>query len=184
MFRDGSRIYYTTGYGGDHTIEKNRPMKSSEEIEKLRHELFLLKLHLRNCKNFNETEAQRKAKETKVKQLERKIFELSQPQCRKVKKHYKKLPPEKIKAFVLKKIDEAKQAGVNWITVEDIAAQLQVKSHFVKRVFQMLNMEGILHQAHHHIPHDSNRDPWCIGGYSGWAANIYYLRDKEDEVDE
>lgn len=182
MFRDGSTIYYTTGYGGSHTIEQNRPLKSSEEIKKIQHKLFLIRLGLRNSKNLHKTDAQIAADQQEIKRLEHKIFELSnQPQCHKIKKRYKKLPPEKIKDFVLKKIEEAKNAGVGWITVEDIAAQLQVKPHFVKQVFQKLNVEGILDQAYHHIPHDSNRDPWCIGGYSGWASNIYYIRDKNME---
>ena len=181
MFRDGNTIYYTDGYGGCHTKESQRPLKSAEEIEKIRHEMFLIQLSLRNSKNLHATDAQIAAKQNRLKQLERKIFDLSQPQCHKIKKRYKKLPPEKIKAFVLKKIDEAKAHGAWFITVEDIAAQLQVKPHFVKQVFQKLNVEGVLHQASHHIPHDSNRDPMCNGTYSGWLANIYSFVEKDDE---
>lgn len=184
MFRDGNRIYHTDGYGGNHTIETQRPLKSSEEIEKLKHQAFLIQLSLRNSKNLHKTDAQIAADEHELKKIQRRIFELSLPQCHKIKKRYKKLPPEKIKAFVLKKIEEAKQAGEKWVTVEDIAAQLQVKPHFVKQVFQKLNVEGILHQPTHRIPHDSNRDPMCNGTYSGWLANLYSIRDKEAEFEE
>lgn len=183
MFRDGDQINYTEGSGGNHTIMINRPQKTSEEIKQIKHKITMLKLFLRNVNRKNFTEAQILSKEAELRNLERRLENLSQPQCHKIKKTYKKLPPSKIKEFVLKEIEAAKEKGIHFITAEDIAYQLNVKPHFVKRVLQELNVEGILYQPDHRIPHDSNRDPWCMGGYSGWLADIYRFREEEDDDD-
>ena len=82
---------------------------------------------------------------------------------------------------MLEIIEAAKANGQSFVTAEDIAHKLNVKTHCVKQVLQQLNIEGILHQPTHQIPHDSNRDPMCNGTYSGWMANIYYFRTKENE---
>lgn len=79
----------------------------------------------------------------------------------------------------------------NRFTAEEIAAHLQVKTHFVKQVLHKLNLEGIVSQPIHKAPHDSKRDyTWGSGfrkgkcsdfknpnGDSSWAADIYvYLK--------
>lgn len=181
MFREGNQISYTGGSGGNHTVFINRPLKTSEEIKQLKHKISMLRLFLRNVNRKMFTEAQILSKEAELRNLERRLELLQQPQCHKIKKTYKKLPPSKIKEFVLKQIELAKKNGNYFITAEDIAYQLNVKPHFVKRVLQELNVEGILHQPEHHIPHDSNRDSWCMGGYSGWSADIYRFREDNDD---
>ncbi len=181
MFRDGNQINYTGGNGGNHTIFINRPQKTSEEVKQIKHKISMLNLFLRNVNRKMFTEAQILSKEAELRNLERRLEMLQQPQCHKIKKTYKKLPPAKIKEFVLKQIEIAKEKGNHFITAEDIAYQLNVKPHFVKRVLQELNVEGVLHQPDHRIPHDSNRDPWCLDGYSGWSADIYRFVEKEDE---
>lgn len=180
MFRDGNQICYTAGCGGNHTKFINRPQKTSEEIKQLKHKISMLKLFLRNVNRKMFTEAQILSKEAELRNLERRLESLSYPQCHKIKRTYKKLPPSKIKEFVLKQIEIAKENGVYFITAEDIAYQLNVKPHFVKRVLQELNIEGVLYQPEHRIPHDSNRDPWCMGGYSGWLADIYRFREVDN----
>lgn len=180
MFREGNQINYTDGNGGNHIIFIDRPLKTSEEIEQLKHEIFMIKLFLKNVNRTHFTDGQILGKEAELQNLERRLELLQQPQCHKIKKTYKKLPPSKIKEFVLRQIEIAKENGVYFITAEDIAYQLNVKPHFVKRVLQELNIEGVLYQPEHHVPHDSNRDTWCIGGYSGWSADIYRFRMTED----
>lgn len=178
MFRTGHTITLKKGQ----TVTLERSLKNSEQIKKLQHKMQMIDFILQHSQN--RTDAQIVADSQEYERLAREIQKLSQPKCHKVQKRYKKMPPEKIRAFVLKKIEEAKQAGVLWIMVEDIADELQVKPHFVKQVFQKLNAEGILHQPIKRIPHDSNRDPMCGGSYSGWMSNLYPIRNKELEDDE
>lgn len=178
MFRTGHTIVLKKGQ----TVTLERPLKNSEQIQQLRHKMWMIGLKMKHSQN--RTDAQIAADRQEYEQLARKIQQLSQPKCHKVQKRYKKMSPDKIRAFVLKKIEEAKQEGALWIMVEDIADELQVKPHFVKQVFQKLNAEGILHQPIKRIPHDSNRDPMCGGSYSGWMSNLYPIRNKELEDDE
>lgn len=179
MFRDGSTIYKTNGYGGDHTISVSRPLKAAEKAKQIRSRIATRKF-LSSSATLSTKEKKQYAHE--IAKLERELQTL--PKQHKVKRTYKKLTPEKIRTYVLQTIEAAKAKNINWITAEDIAHQLQVKPHFVKQVLQQLNIEGILHQPHHHIPHDSNREPYSFGGYSGWAADIYYFReDNEEEED-
>ena len=179
MFREGNTINNTVGYGGNHTISVSRPLKAAEKAKQIRSRIATRKF-LSSDKTLSEKEQQKYAHE--IGKLERELQTL--PQQHKVKRTYKKVAPEKIRAYVLQTIETAKYKIVNWITAEDIAHHLQVKPHFVKQVLQQLNIEGVLHQPQHHIPHDSSREPYGFGGYSGWAADIYYFRQKEEEDDE
>ena len=179
MFREGSVIHNTVGYGGDHTISVNRPLKASEKAKQIRSRIASRKF-LSSSAVLNDKEKKQYAHE--IDKLERELQAL--PKQHKVKRTYKKLAPEKIRTYVLQTIETAKANNINWITAEDIAHQLCVKPHFVKQVLQQLNIEGVLHQPHHHIPHDSNREPYGFGGYSGWAADIYYFRQEEEDDEE
>lgn len=179
MFREGSVIHNTVGYGGDHTISVSRPPKASEKAKQIRSRIASRKF-LYSSSALSDKEKKQYAHE--IAKLERELQAL--PKQHKVKRTYKKLTPEKIRTYVLQTIETAKSEDINWITAEDIAHQLQVKPHFVKQVLQQLNVEGVVHQSHHHIPHDSNREPYGFGGYSGWAANIYYFREKYEEEEE
>lgn len=178
MFRDGSTINLTNGDGGNHTISVIRPLKASEKAKEIRSRIATRKF-LSTDKTLTAKEKNKYAHE--IDKLERELQ--TPPKQHKVKRTYKKVAPEKICAYVLQTIETAKAKNINWITAEDIAHQLRVKPHFVKQVLQQLNIDGILHQPHHHIPHDSNREPYGFGGYSGWAADIYYFR-QEEEGDE
>jgi hypothetical protein len=153
-------------------------LKASEKAKQIQQRIATRKLLSRGPALTNK---EKKQYAHEIAKLERELQTL--PKQHKVKRTYKKLTPEKIRAYVLQTIETAKSNGVNWITAEDIAHQLQVKPHAVKQVLQQLNIDGVLHQPHHHIPHDSNREPYGFGGYSGWAADIYYFR-QEEEGDE
>ena len=58
------------------------------------------------------------------------------------------------------------------IRKEDIAGRLKVKIEFVERALQVLNIEGMVSQPEHGIPHDCDRDR-IFGGVSAWCADIY-----------
>lgn len=178
MFREGNMIYHTAGYGGDHTLSVSRPLKTSEKAKQIRARIASRKF-LSSSSALSNNEKKQYAHE--IAKLERELQTLSKQH--KVKRTYKKVAPEKIRAYVLQTIEAAKAKNINWITAEDIAHQLRVKPHYVKQVLQQLNIEGVLQQPHHHIPHDSNREPYGFGGYSGWSADIYYFRQKEEDED-
>ena len=173
MFRDENHIYHTKGYGGNHTIECIRPPKLSERRRKLQRSLATEKMFLRHVKDCSKKESEERKR--RIESLERQLTVLPQTMSHKTKRTYKKMSLEKIKEYALEKIEEAKKNNVSFIVAEDVAYHLNVKPHFVKQVFQQLNLEGVLSQPSHHIPHDSNRDPMCNGTYSGWSADIYYI---------
>ena len=175
MFRDEYSIFYTNGIGGKHTETLTRPTKISQLKKELNEQIRISRAPHVHGELKNRMSARIRKTEMQINQC---------PKCHKVKRTYKKLSSDKIREYTLKRIDEAKSKGVWFITAEDIAHQLGVRVHFVKQVFQQLNIDGILHKPQHHIPHDSNRDPMCNGYYSGWAADIYSFRSKEDDDDE
>jgi hypothetical protein len=183
MFREGNEIHYTTGMGGNHTKKMVRPLKTSEKKKELQKKISRCKFQLKYA-GQNISEKQKDADCKELKKLERQLANLTTGCNHKIKKTYKKMSLVDIEKYSLQKIEEANLNGVRFVTAEDIAHQLNVKPHFVKQVFQKLNTMGVLDQPQHHIPHDSNRDPWCSGrGYSGWSADIYWIsvHDEEDE---
>lgn len=129
--------------------------------------------HLKECIK-KETQELREAKD--------KLYELQktqQPSHKFLKRTFKKRSKEWIKTEVLKIIEEAKKADKWFLHKEDVARRLNVKECFVEQVFMELNREGILSQASHRPMHDCSRDynAWG-GGFSGWAGDIYSIREK------
>ena len=177
MFRDGGTIYVN---GEQYT----RIPKSSETIKNIQEEISRLKFFLKHAKFATEKELV--AKHKRLGKLERELSNLSEsPRCHKTIKTYKKMSPKKIRAYVLQRIEEYKKENAIYISAENIAFELKVKPHFVHQVFQKLNIEGVLSQPRHHIPHDSDRDPWCNGTYSGWQSDVYAIHyDMEEEENE
>ena len=167
MFRDGNMIYID-----DKTFQ--RIPKTSELIKKTQEEISNIRFFLAHAKWA--TEKQLTEKRNRLGKLERQLAVLlEKPKNHKTIKTYKKLSPEKIRTYALQRIEEYKKENYVYISAENIAHELRVKPHFVKQVFQQLNIEGVLSQPRHHIPHDSNRDPWCNGYYSGWQADVYAI---------
>lgn len=167
MFRDGSIIYIN---GAQYA----RMPKSSETIKNIQEEISRIKFFLKHAKFASEEELAMKRK--RLGKLERELASLSEtPRTHKTIKTYKKMSPEKIRAYALKRIEEYKKENFIYISAENIAFELGVKPHFVHQVFQRLNVEGILSQPRHRIPHDSDRDPMCNGTYSGWQADVYAI---------
>ena len=167
MFRDGNMICID-----DKTFQ--RIPKTSEMIKVLQEEIERLKFFISHAKFASEEQLAQKRK--RLGKLERQLASLLEtPRSHKIIKTYKKMSPEKIRAYAFQRIEEYKKDNAIYISAENIAHQLRVKPHFVKQVFQQLNVEGILSQPRHHIPHDSDRDPWCNGYYSGWQADLYAI---------
>lgn len=185
MFRDHSIVYNINQGETSHTISYARSKKKSEMISDIRRKIAVCNARLQNkFGNFTKEELVKIGSEKR--RLQRELESL-ETRCvsHKVKRTYKKVLPEKIKAYVLKEIEFAKQNGRNWIFAEDIARIFQVKTHDVKQVLQQLNIEGILHQPTHRPLHDCSRDrPWGFKGYSGWMADIYYFRQNDEESEE
>lgn len=97
-----------------------------------------------------------------------------------LKRKIKRRSNLQIKQMILEIIKDAKEKNLIYLTKEDIARCLQVKEKQVEQVFMELNREGILSQAIHHAPHDSNRDPWGFDGNKWWASDLYMILDKKE----
>lgn len=188
MFRDERHVYHVAdGVGGNHTEEVLRPMKNNEKIESMKNQIFWFTNTINRLRRA-EKNGENHAKE--ISKLEHKILilrcdikriEEERPQAASLKPSFKSMKPEKIEAYVRSAIEDAKQRDVSFINAEDIAYCLHVKTHYVKQIFDKLNKEGVLSQPVHHIPHDCDRDPFCGPGYNGWAADIYYILNKEEK---
>lgn len=175
MFRDGNTIYIN---GHQYT----RIPKTSELIKAKQEEIARIKFFLTHAKWA--TEQQMEEKRKRLGKLERQLEKLLEaPRTHKTLKTYKKLSLEKIRAYALQRIEEHKKERAIYISAENIAFELNVKPHFVHQVFQKLNVEGVLSQPRHHIPHDSDRDPMCNGTYSGWQSDIYGIHYDMEEAE-
>ena len=58
-------------------------------------------------------------------------------------------------------------------SAEGLANHLDADLAVTKHALHVLNLEGIVDRPSHSILHDSNRDPWNGGSFTGWQANIY-----------
>lgn len=175
MFRDGQTIYINGQ-------QYNRIPKTSETVKKMQEEITRIKFFLTHAKFASKEVMEEKRK--RLGKLERQLASLPEaPRSHKTIKTYKKMSPEKIKAYALQRIEEHKKENAIYISADNIAFELRVKPHFVHQVFQKLNVEGILSQPRHHIPHDSNRDPWCNGAYSGWQSDLYAIHYDREEAE-
>lgn len=69
------------------------------------------------------------------------------------------------------------------VTKEDMARMFQVAEHAVEQVFHWLNREGVLSQRRPAYAHDTNRNSLFPGSPSGWASDVYAIRDRERATD-
>lgn len=102
--------------------------------------------------------------------------------------HKHKYPTKKYKHEVLKKlILEAIESEENdSICVEDYAIRFKAKQGQVFAVFQELIRERIISGKVRRYAYDTNRNPRFYGGASGWASNLYYIKEnkKEENIEE
>lgn len=82
----------------------------------------------------------------------------------------RKLSSGKILSYCEKAIADSVNAGISFITAEDIARQLDTHVYLVKQCFMDLNHKGILSQPVHGHLHDCFRPE-----DSGWTADVYYI---------
>jgi ribosomal protein S25 len=160
-----------------------RPDKLSAIRKELRSKISMCQMRLKHAGPYESTEFLDKTRKDLGK-YQRQLENLPDEKPHKIKRTYKKLSQEKIREYVLDQIEKSKIKEELYITADDIAHQLNVKTHFVKQVFQQLNVEGVLSQPIHHAPHDSNRDPWGFPNCKGWMADLYrinYPDEKEEE---
>ena len=163
-------------------IEIKRPKKLSAVRKELKQKIAGCRIQLRCAGPGVPANVLEKTRKDLAK-YERQMANLQTEKTHKIKKTYKKIPQDKIREYALDQIEKAKAKNEIYIMADDIAHQLNVKTHFVKQVFQQLNVEGILSQPIHHAPHDSNRDPWGFPECKGWMADLYRIIYPEEECD-
>ena len=160
-----------------------RPFKLSDIKKDLKRKIAGCKMQLRYT-GPGVSEKQRERIRKDLAKYERQLANLPAEKTHKIKRTYKKMSQKKIREYALNQIEKAKAKEEWYITADDIAHQLGAKTHFVKQVFQQLNVEGILSQPIHHAPHDSNRDPWGYGHEHGWMADLYKIIYPDEEEEE
>lgn len=187
MIRYDNKIYHRNPIN-EHAKDPDstttiRPPKLSDIKKELKWKISGCRMQLRYT-GPGVPEHQREKTRKDLAKYERQLANLPAEKTHKIKRTYKKMPQEKIREYSLEQIEKAKAKEEFYITADDIAHQLNVKPHFVKQVFQQLNIEGILSQPIHSAPHDSNRDPFGYGHEKGWKADLYkIIYPDEDEED-
>lgn len=184
MVRYDGKIYHRKPFNeqdkNSDLNEIERPKKLKEIRKELKEKAAGCRILLRNAGPGVLPEYLEKARKD-LDKYERQLANLPAEKTHKVKRTYKKMSQDKIRAYVLEQIEIAKKNGETYITADDVAHQLGVKTHFVKQVFQQLNVEGVLSQPIHYAPHDSKRDPWGYGNWSGWSDDLYGILYDDDE---
>jgi hypothetical protein len=91
---------------------------------------------------------------------------------------YRRINPERL----LDQVRECVSFESGGFTKEEIARELRVRTHRVGHALHVLNLEGLVTQPSHSIPHDCFRHPWCgTAGFSSWEADRYYRRESDVE---
>ena len=102
---------------------------------------------------------------------------------RKHRTRYKKIPDDRAMEKLLPYIREEvrffkeKGFGLGCVTVEDASFALHIPKGQVSRLFHKLNLQGLLSQKRRCYAHDTDRNPFASGPWSGWASNVYYVRE-------
>jgi ribosomal protein S25 len=178
MMRWENKIYHRKPFSDSGKepgyTEIERPKKLSAIRQDLKEKIARCRLQLR-CAGPGISEGMKEKARRDLAKYERQLANLPDEKTHKIKKTYKKMSQDKIRAYILDQIEKARKADSLYISAWDIAHQLNVKPHFVEQVFQQLNVEGILSQPIHHAPHDSNRDPWGFPECHGWSADLYRI---------
>lgn len=177
MTRYNNTIYHRKPVGkytDSNFTQIERPQKLSAIRKELRRKIAACQMQLRHAGAWATAEMLDKTRKDLAK-YQRQLENLPEEKTHKIKRTYKKLSHDKIRAYALDQIEKTKANGDLYITADDIAHQLNVKPHFVEQVFQQLNVEGVLSQPIHRAPHDSNRDPWGFPECKGWASDLYRI---------
>lgn len=99
---------------------------------------------------------------------------------KRLKRHTRKLPYAKLYDAVMEQIRQTKAEGFSSLSKENIAIALCVKTKDLDKVFMQMNREGILSQAVHKLPHDSNRWEGALESreykFTDWGSDYYTIR--------
>ncbi len=87
----------------------------------------------------------------------------------------RRMKPELLRTRILAAIVATDK---HFVCKEDLAREFQVADHAVGQVLHRLNLEGVVDQPHHTHAHDTNRNPMFFGPRSGWASDLYPIRDR------
>ena len=187
MTRYDNTIYYRKPieeHIKDETCDKiERPEKLSAIRKDLRRKIAMCQMRIKHAGPYESAKFLEQTRKDLGK-YQRQLENLPTEKSHKIKRTYKKLSQDKIREYALDQIEKAKAEGEWYVTADDIAHQLCVKPHFVKQVFQQLNVEGVLSQPIHKAPHDSNRDPWGFPNCKGWMADLYRINYSDEEEDD
>lgn len=185
MFREDNYIYYRPNNNStNHADTAERPLKKKELLKEKRQKLNILLFHIKMIdrrtaanKSLSGDIANRKAHEDMVRKLKSEIASIeSQTIVHRTFHKTRKLSPDKIFEYCKQAIRDSVSQNIRFMTVEDVAYQLNTPTHLVKQCFVQLNHLGWLSQAQHRLPHDCYRPD-----DSGWSADIYYIQKKAKE---
>lgn len=175
MVRYDDNVYFVD----DKMNYKRTKVNVKELEEQLQHKKYVLKKTEEFLKNSTGSEKRnledKKRIEKNIRSLEKQI-EIAKSTGiihKGLKRKIKKRSNDWIEEQVMNII---KTDNPDWVRKEDIARTLEVKECQVEQVFHTLNLKGVLSQAVHHAPHDTQRDPNGFIGVMGWSGDFYYVR--------
>lgn len=79
---------------------------------------------------------------------------------------------DKIKAYLYERFKD--KDTLLFFRKEEIAVYFKTYEHLVAQALHQLNLQGLVSQPSHTIPHDCNRDPHGWGGDSSWQGDLYW----------
>ena len=197
MVKDEVNIYYNqkkcTGY-----LEESKELMKKDSIQDTKKSLDLFKRIKDNylkeyennpsealLKKINEIDIYIQNKEKEINDFYNTQHKTHKPLKRKIKKRTNVWVEQEVMKIIKQKLNTNSNLHVDTIlTKEDVALYLEVKECQVEQVFMELNKKGILGQAIHHAPHDSQRDPNGFIGCMGWASDIYPILMKKEEIND
>lgn len=104
------------------------------------------------------------------------------PSRKHLKHSVKKRSDAEAKKMIMEYVREVKEgkrkgARVTSLAVakEDVAYSLKLPVSQVEKIFMVLNREGVLSQRNAQFVHDSTRNNFAYGPYSGWASDYYKI---------
>lgn len=174
MFRDNNKSYYRSDNAStNHDRSVSRPPKKNVLLKEKRQRLAVLDHAIGIIDRHPDDNPDRRdalIKERNSLQHEIDLLVVSEIVHKNLHKR-KKLSPDTILAYCEKAIKDSMDAGICFITAEDIADQLDTHVYLVKQCFRDLNHKGVLSQPIHRYLHDCYRPE-----DSGWAADVYLIR--------
>lgn len=110
------------------------------------------------------------------------LMDTRQNPRRKFRTRFRKIKDDKAMDMLLQYIrDEGRRLEEEgypvYVMVEDTSLACRIPKGQVSRLFQKLVLQGLLSQKKRRYAHDTDRNPYAGGPWSGWASNVYYVRE-------